>query len=162
MSYGETPAAQQEPRPRAVDVGAGLVALVGLVNAGRVAYGVFFNLRQDDWDSGARTVFLALNAGVLAFALFTLLLAYQVWRGRQWGWIVSLVLLPIMLLFGGLLLLITVLNGDVPLAGIGVVAASLGALITLAAPRAVRDYFLRKPVPAVPYPGPVPAQSPNP
>jgi hypothetical protein len=144
-----------------VDVGAALVALVGLVNAGRVAYGVFHNLSQDHWGSGARAVFLVLNSFVLAFALFTLFLAYKVWQGRPWAWIVGLVLLPVTLLFGGLLLLMTAMNGEVPLAGAGVVAASLGALITLAAPRAVRDYFLRKPVPAAPFAGPVPARSPH-
>nr|WP_221376255.1 hypothetical protein [Actinoplanes polyasparticus] len=50
MSY------EQRPRPTTVEIGASLLAAVGLVGAGRVAYGVLTNLSQDDWDAGARAV----------------------------------------------------------------------------------------------------------
>lgn len=148
MSYGEMPAAEERQRPRIVEIGAGLLAIVGAISVGRVAYGVLNNLSQDGWGSGARTVFLVLNSIVLAFGLFILLLAYQVWRGRMWAWITSLVMLPFTLLFGGLLLLITAVGGAFPLAGIGVVTASLAALLVLTVPRTARDYFQRRPVPA--------------
>jgi hypothetical protein len=138
-------------RPKVVEIGASLLAVVGVFSTGRVAYGVLVNLSQDDWDSGARAVFLVLNSIVLAFALFILLLAYQVRRGRLWAWVVSLVLLPFTVLFGGLLLLITILNGGIPWAGVGVVAASVGAMLTLTVPRPARDFFLRKPLPATPW-----------
>jgi hypothetical protein len=146
-------------RPKAVEIGASLLAVVGVFSTGRVAYGVLVNLSQQGWSSGARSVFLVLNSIVLAFALFILLLAHQVRRGRMWAWVVSLVLLPFTILFGGLLLLITVLNGGVPWAGVGVVAASVGAMVTLTMPRPARDYFLRKPLPATRWqPGAVPGQ----
>ncbi|MBF9131135.1 hypothetical protein I0C86_19535 [Plantactinospora sp. S1510] len=148
MSYGDAPASQERHRPRALKIGAGLLAIVGLLGVGRVAYGVLVNLAQDDWSSGARAVFLVLNAIVLVFALLVLVLAHQVWHGRLWAWIGSLVMLPFTILFGGLLLLITVLHGGVPLAGAGVVAASVAALLALTGPRMARGYFLRKPAPA--------------
>jgi FtsH-binding integral membrane protein len=152
MSYGGTPAGQEPQRPRVVEIGASLLAVVGVLSVGRVAYGVVVNLGQDSWSSGARAMFLMLNSIVLIFALFILVLAFQVRRGRMWAWIVSLVMLPFTLLFGGLLLLITVLSDGVPLAGAGVAAASLAALLTLTVPRTARDYFLRKPVPVAPMP----------
>jgi hypothetical protein len=152
MSYGSVPAAQERPRPRVVEIGASLLAIVGLFSVGRVAYGVLVNLSQDGWSSGARAVFLVLNSIVLAFALFILLLAYHVRRGRLWAWIVSLVLLPFTILFGALLLLITALNGGIPFAGVGVVVAAVAALATLTVPRAARDYFSRKPAWAPPVP----------
>lgn len=148
MSYGGTPAAlEQQQRPLMVDVGAGLLALGGAVSVGRVAYGVVVNLGLDDWDSGARAVFLVLNGIVLAFSLLLLVLAYQVWRGRPWAWITSLVILPFTILYGGLLLLVTVVNGAVPWAGAGVAGAALAALMVLTVPRTVRGYFQRKPIP---------------
>jgi hypothetical protein len=148
MSYGGTPAGpEQQRRPQAVEIGASLLAVVGLISAGRVVYGVLVNLSQDDWNSGARAVFLVLNSIVLIFALFILVLAAQVRRGRLWAWITSLVMLPFTLLFGALLLLITVLNHSLPLAGAGVVVASLAALLTLTVPRTARGYFNRRPAP---------------
>jgi hypothetical protein len=149
MTYGGTPAPQ---RPPAVTVAAILIGLVGLISVGRVGYGVVVNLRQDDWDSGARVVFLVLNSFVLMVALFILLIAYHVGRGRLWAWITSLVVLPFTILFGALLLLITTLNGDIPWAGAGVVGASLAAVLAATVPRTVRNHFLRRrpPVPAVP------------
>jgi TRAP-type C4-dicarboxylate transport system permease small subunit len=148
------PVAEEQPRPQPVELGATLLALVGVFNAGRVAYGVMVNLSQDDWDSGARAVFLVLNSIVLIFALFILVLAWQVRRGRLWAWIVSLVILPFTILFGALLLLITAVGGAFPLAGIGIVLAAMAALATLTIPRTVRGYFVRKPAPMMP--GPVP------
>jgi hypothetical protein len=118
-----------------------------LLSVGRVAYGMLVNLGQDNWGSGARAMFLVLNSIVLIFALFLLVLAYQVRQGRLWAWIVSLVMLPFTILFGGLLLLITAFNGGVPLAGAGVVVASLAALLILTVPRTVRGYLVRKPAP---------------
>ena len=156
MSYGGTAINQEPDRPQVVEIGASLVAILGLVIIGRVAYGVLVNLEQDDWNSGARAVFLVLNSFVLVFGLFILVLAYHVRRGRLWAWILSLVLLPFALLFGGLMLLITVVGSAVPWAGGGVVLACVAALLTLTVPRAARGYFLRKPAPmgAVPgYPG---------
>jgi hypothetical protein len=144
MTYGGTPAPERTP---AVTVAALLVGLVGLISVARVAYGVIVNLRQDDWDSGARAVFLVLNSIILIVALFILLLASQVWRGRLWAWITSLVVLPFTILFGGLLLLITAVGGDIPFAGIGVVAASIAGILGLTVPRSVRRYFLRRPAP---------------
>jgi hypothetical protein len=151
MSYGGTPAAEERHRPRVVEIGASLLAIVGVIGAGRVAYGVLVNLQQDDWHAGARAVFLVLNSIVLVFALFILLLAYQVRRGRLWAWVVSLVMLPFTILYGALTLLITVLQHDVPLAGGGVLLASVAALLTLTVPRAARGYFLRRPVPVAPW-----------
>jgi len=136
-----------------VDIGASMLAILGLIIVGRVAYGVLVNLGQDDWDSGARAVFLVLNSIVLVFGLLVMALAYQVRRGRQWAWILSLVLLPFALLFGGLMLLITVLGHAVPWAGAGVVVSCVAALLTLTVPRAARDYFLRKPAPVGAVPG---------
>lgn len=149
MAYG----GEMERKPRAVTVGAILVALVGAISVARVGYGVLINLRQDDWDAGARVVFLVLNGIVLVFALVILLLAYHVGRGRQWAWITSLVMLPFTILFGSLLLLITVLGGAVPVAGVAVVAAAVAAMVTLIVGR---GYFLRRPAPpAYPvYPSP--------
>lgn len=137
---------QEHQRPRVVEIGAGLLAIVGAISVGRVAYGVIINLGQDGWSSGGRAMFLVLNSIVLAFGLFILLLAVQVWRGRLWAWIVSLIMLPFTTLFGGLLLLITAVSGAFPLAGIGVVAVSLAALLTLTVPRTARGYFQRGPV----------------
>jgi hypothetical protein len=135
-------------QPRSVQMGAILLALVGAISVARVGFGVVSNLRQDDWDAGARAIFLVLNSIVLVVALFILLLAYHVGRGRMWAWITSLVILPFTILFGGLLLLITVLGGAIPLAGTGVVAASLAAIVTLIV---ARGYFLRRPAyPAYP------------
>jgi hypothetical protein len=157
MSYGELPAAPERHRPPLVAVGAGLVAAVGLLIVGRVAYGVLDNLGQDGWSSGGRTMFLILNGFVAVFGLFVLVLADQVRRGRMWGWIVSLVVLPFTLLYGGLLLLVTAVNGAAPLSGVAVVAASLAALLALTVPRTVRDHFVRRPVPvAHPYAGAAP------
>jgi hypothetical protein len=146
MSYGDMPAAEEQPRPQMVEIGASLLAIVGLISTGRVVYGVLVNLGQDGWHSGARVVFLVLNSIVLAFALLILLLADQVRRGRMWAWIMSLVMLPFTILFGGLLLLLTAIRGEFPLAGTGVVVASLAALLVLTVPRTVRDHFVRKPV----------------
>jgi hypothetical protein len=153
-------AGQMRPRPRAVEVGALLIAMVGAISVLRVGYGVVVNLRQHGWDTGARAVFLVLNSIVLLGALFVLLLAYQVFRGRLWAWITTLVVLPFTMLFGSLLLLITALNDRVPWAGTGVVVASVAALFGVTVPRSVRDHFLRKPaaaVPAYPWPGYPPA-----
>ncbi|AGZ41316.1 hypothetical protein [Actinoplanes friuliensis] len=145
-------------RPPMLEAGASLLAVVGVFSAGRVAYGVVTNLGQNGWSTGARGVFLVLNAIVLIFALFILVLAWQVRRGRTWAWVVSLVLLPFTIFFGGLLLLITALNDMVPFAGIGVVLFSLAALLTLTVPRSVRDHLLRKPAPAMQWaPGHPPA-----
>ena len=156
MSY------EENPRQTAVEIGASLLAIVGLLGAGRVTYGVLNNLSQDNWDTGARAVFLVLNSIVLIFALFTLALAHQVRRGRTWAWIVSLILLPFTVLFGALLTLITALGGAFPLAGAAVVAASLGALLSLTVPRTARAHFLTKPpAPAPLYPGSVPAHPGN-
>ncbi|MCO8275984.1 hypothetical protein M1L60_35940 [Actinoplanes sp. TRM 88003] len=150
---------EQRPRPTTVEAGASLVGLVGLVSAGRVAYGVILNLSQDHWSAGARGVFLVLNSIVLIFALFLLVLAYQVRRGRTWAWIVSLVMLPFTILFGGLLTLITAGGGAFPFAGAAVVTSALAALLTLTIPRSARAYFLAKPPPPIPpYPYPAPRQ----
>ncbi|WP_250031273.1 hypothetical protein [Paractinoplanes maris] len=137
-------------RPTILEVGASLLAVVGVLSVGRVAYGVVVNLGQDQWSSGARAVFLFLNSIVLIFALFLLVLAHQVRRGRQWAWIVSMIMLPFTTLVGGLMLLLTALSGAIPFAGIAVVATSLAALLVLTLPRAVRDFFLRNPPPAPP------------
>ncbi|MEV6596900.1 hypothetical protein AB0M36_08570 [Actinoplanes sp. NPDC051346] len=150
MSYGGMPDAQQRPRPRMVEIGASLLAIIGVSGVGRVAYGVLVNLSEDGWSSGARAIFLVLNSITLVFSVFLLVLADQVRRGRMWAWIVSLVMLSFTILFAGLALLITVVNGGFPLLGAGVVAASLGALLVLTVPRTVRGYILRKPVPAGP------------
>src|SRR5689334_7556616 len=112
MTYGGT--------PRSVEIGASMVAIVGLFGAGQVAYGVLRNLQEDDWSSGARTIFLVLNAFVLAFAVFVLVLARLVRRGRMWAWITSLIVLPFALLFGAFTLLIVALGGGVPVAWTGI------------------------------------------
>ena len=144
-------------RPRVVEIGASLVAVVGVFSVGRVAYGVAVNL-EHDWSSGARAVFLFLNSIVLLFGLFILVLAYHLRRGRMWAWITSLVMLPFTMLFGGLLLLITAVGGGIPLAGSAIVAFSLAALLTLSIPRTARAYFTRRMTPpALPYP-PMPGQ----
>ncbi|GIM90804.1 hypothetical protein Ato02nite_025970 [Paractinoplanes toevensis] len=128
-----------------MEIGASLLATVGVLIVGRVAYGVAVNLGQDQWSSGARAVFLVLNSFVLVFGLFVLLLGDQVRRGRTWAWITGLVMLPFTILFGVVLLLITALSGAVPWAGAGVVLVAVAALITLSAPRATRAYFTRGP-----------------
>jgi hypothetical protein len=157
MSY------EQRPRPTTVEIGASLLAAVGLVGAGRVAYGVLTNLSQDDWDAGARAVFLVLNSIVLIFALFILVLAHQTRRGRMWAWIVALIMLPFAFLFGGLMTLITAVGGAFPLAGAALLTTSLGALLALTAPRSARAYFLAKPPsPMPPYYGAVPAHPGDP
>lgn len=156
MSYEEMAAAQQRPRPLVLDIGAGVLAIVAAISVSRVAYGVIVNLGQDGWSSGSRMVFLILNSIVLACSLFLLVLAYQVWRGRMWAWIMSLVALPITMLFGGLMLLITAVGGAFPLAGIGVVVTSAAAILLLTVPRKTRDYILRPPAPQ--YAGAVPGQ----
>jgi hypothetical protein len=144
-------------RPRVVEIGASLVAVVGVFSVGRVAYGVVVNL-EHDWSSGARAVFLFLNSIVLLFGLFILVLAYHLRRGRMWAWITSLVMLPFTMLFGGLLLLITAVGGGIPLAGSAIVAFSLAALLTLSIPRTARAYFTRRLTPPpLPYP-PMPGQ----
>jgi hypothetical protein len=96
-----------------------------------------------------------LNSVVLIFSLFLLVLAYQVRRGRLWAWITSFVMLSPTILFGGILLLITVVGGGVPwaCASVVVVVASIAALLTLSVPRAVRGYFVRKPAMAPQVPG---------
>ncbi|GIF21531.1 hypothetical protein BJ973_005024 [Actinoplanes tereljensis] len=149
MAYGD------QPRPRSVEIGASLLATVGVCIVGRVAYGVAVNLSQDQWSAGARGVFLVLNSFVLLFGLFVLLLGDQVRRGRTWAWITGLVILPFTILFGALLLLITALSGAIPWAGAGVVLVATAALITLTAPRATRAYFARTPA----HPAPVQAWS---
>ena len=142
-------------RPTILEVGASLLAVLGVTSVGRVAYGVVVNLGQDQWSSGARAMFLFLNTIVLIFSLFILVLAHQVRRGRQWAWIAALIMLPFTTLLGALMLLITALGGAFPLAGATVVVSSLAALLTLTVPRAVRDHFLRRPAP----PGVVPARA---
>ncbi|MCY1142050.1 hypothetical protein OWR29_28995 [Actinoplanes sp. Pm04-4] len=149
---------EQRPRPTSVEIGASLLAAVGLVGTGRVAYGVILNLQQDDWDAGARGIFLVLNAIVLIFALFTLVLAHQTRRGRLWAWIVALILLPFAFLFGALMTLITAVGGAFPLAGAALIACSLAALLALTVPRSARAYFLTKPAPSMP-PYPTPGQT---
>ncbi|MFI5896277.1 hypothetical protein ACIA5D_39875 [Actinoplanes sp. NPDC051513] len=144
MSYGGTPAGQEMERPQVVEIGASLVAIVGVFGVGRVAYGVVMNLAQDDWSGGARAVFLVLNSIVLLFSAFILALGYQVRQGRMWAWIVSLVMMPLSILFGGLMLLITVAGKSVPWAGTGIVLAAAAAMLILTAPRTARDYFTRK------------------
>ena len=133
-----------QPRPRAVNVGAGLLALVGLIIAARVAYGVIQNARQDGWNPGARAVFLVLNAIMLLFGIFVLVLAACAQRGQLWAWITSMVVLPFMLLFGGIMLLIAVLGHAFPWAGGGLAVAAVAARLALTVPRACRDYFLRR------------------
>jgi hypothetical protein len=49
-----------------------------------------------------------------------------------------------------MLLLITILNGAIPFAGVGVLAAAVAALVVLTVPRTFRAYFLRKPNPPAP------------
>jgi hypothetical protein len=147
MSYGGMSAGEEQERPLVVEIGASLLAILGLISVGRVAYGVLMNLGQDGWDPGSRLIFLVLNSIVLVFALFILVLAYHVRRGRFWAWIVSIVMLPFTILFGGMLLLITILNGAIPVAGIGVLASAVAALVVVTVPRTFRAYFLRKPAP---------------
>jgi hypothetical protein len=154
MSYGGTPAGLQLRRPRAVTIGAGLLAAVGVLGVVRVAYGVLVNLGQRDWDPGARVVFLVLNSFVLIFALFVIMLADQVRRGRRWAWVVSLVVLPFSTLFGGVLLLIAVVDGEVPWSGAVMVPASVATLLTLTVPRTARGSFVRRQIPAAPAPWP--------
>jgi hypothetical protein len=146
-------------RPKVAEIGAGLVAIVGVIGVGRVAYGVAVNLSQDDWSGGARAVFLVLNSIVLLFSAFILAIGYQVRQGRMWAWIVSLVMMPFSILFGAFMVLISVAAKDVPLAGSGIVLAAAGALLTLGLPRTSRAYFTRKMTPA-PHPGwaPIPGQ----
>jgi hypothetical protein len=117
---------------------------------------VLLNL-QDDWQSGARAVFLVLDAMVLIVSLFVLVLAYQVRRGRLWAWIVSLVVLPFATLFGALMVLITVVGHSVPWAGTGLVVSAVAAMLTLTVPRTARACFVRKPQPVYAYPGYPPA-----
>jgi hypothetical protein len=138
-----------QPRPKAVNVGATLLALVGLIIVARVGYGVIMNARQAGWEPAARGVFLVLNAFVLLFGLFVLLLAALVQRGQLWAWITGIVVLPFLMLFGGIMLLIAVLGHAVPWAGGGLVVASVAALLAITVPRSGRDYFLRRRVPAV-------------
>jgi hypothetical protein len=132
-----------------VEIGASLFAIVGVLIVGRVAYGVVDNLGREGWTDGARSMFLFLNSIVLVFGLFVLVLAYQMRRGRMWAWIVGLVLLPVTLLYGIVLTLVTALAavGDVPWSGGGVVVTSLAALVALSVPRSVRNYFVPKPAP---------------
>ncbi|GAB1639981.1 hypothetical protein [Krasilnikovia sp. MM14-A1259] len=156
MSYGDTSAGQQRRRPQVVEIGASLLAVVGVLITGRVAYGVVVTLGQRGWTPGARGVFLLLNSFVLIFGVFLLVLAYQVRRGRLWAWIVSLVILPLTALFGGLTLLIAILSHDVSWGGAAVALVSVAALVTLTISRSGRDYFVSKPPPAVPmHAGPV-------
>jgi hypothetical protein len=123
MSY------QGPERPTALEVGASLLAIVGIFCVGRVAYGVVVNLGEEQWSSGARAMFLFLNSIVLIFSLFVLVLAHQVRRGRQWAWIAALIMLPFTTLFGALMVLITAVGGSFPFAGAGVVVSSLAALL---------------------------------
>ncbi|MEV4352314.1 hypothetical protein AB0J83_48290 [Actinoplanes sp. NPDC049596] len=142
MSHGGT--------PRSVEIGASLVAIAGLFATGQVAYGVLMNLQQDDWSSGARAVFLVLNSIVLIFGIFILVLGRLVRRGKMWAWITSLVLLPFAALFGAIMMLIVAVAGSIPVAGTGVLVASIAAIVTLTAPRSARDHFTRRRVPPAP------------
>ena len=136
--------------PKPVEIGASMVAVVGLFGVGQVAYGVLTNLQQDDWNSGARAVFLVLNAIVLALSVFVLVLGRQVRKGRMWAWITSLIVLPFAALFGGFNMLIITVSGSVPIAGTGIVLASLIGLLVLTVSRSARDHFLRRPAPPNP------------
>lgn len=138
-----------QKRPAAITIAAGLLALAGLIIVARVAYGVILNMRHDDWDAGARAVFLVLNAFILCYGLFILLLAALVWRGQVWAWITGIVMMPFTLLFGGIMLLIAVLGHSVPWAGGGLAVASVAALLGLTVPRTGRDFILRRRVPVV-------------
>jgi hypothetical protein len=150
MSYGGTFTEPAKRRPLSVEIGASLVAIVGVISVGRVLYGVVVNLGQDQWSAGARGVFLVLNSLVLLVAVFILVLSYHVRKGRMWAWITSLVVLTFTILFGALLLLITAVGGGIPLAGSGVVLIGIAAMVTLTAPRTARAYF--SPPPALPHP----------
>ncbi|GAA0560704.1 hypothetical protein GCM10010172_49850 [Paractinoplanes ferrugineus] len=140
-----------EPRPQIVEIGASVLAIVGVLSAGRVLYGVVVNLGQENWTAGARTVFLVLNSVVLIFSIFILVLADQVRRGRMWAWITSFPILISTMLVGSLMTLVTALSGQIPFAGVAILAAAVTALLTLSVPRATRDWFTRKPAPAVPH-----------
>ncbi|MEU4237106.1 hypothetical protein [Actinoplanes sp. NPDC026619] len=143
-------------RPLSVEIGASLVAVVGVISVGRVLYGVVVNLGQDQWSAGARGVFLVLNSFILLVGVFILVLAYHVRKGRMWAWITSLVVMTFTILFGALLLLITAVGGGIPLAGGGIVLVGIAAMVTLTAPRTARAYFSRPPAypqpPAYGYP----------
>ncbi|GAB2606132.1 hypothetical protein Aab01nite_01080 [Paractinoplanes abujensis] len=141
MSY------EEKVRPRVVEAGAALVALIGVITIARVAYGVVDNLAQDDWEAGARGVFLVLNGISLVFAAFFLVLADQVRRGRMWAWIAGLIMLPFAFLFGALMLVITATGGGLPWFGASLVVAGVAAFVTLLVPRAARDFFNRPAVP---------------
>jgi len=127
-----------------------MVSVVGLFGVGQVAYGVLTNLQQDDWNSGARAVFLVLNAIVLALSVFVLVLGRQVRKGRMWAWITSLIVLPFAVLFGGFNMLIVIVSDSIPVAGTGIVLASLTGLLVLTVSRSARDHFLRRPTPPNP------------
>ena len=136
--------------PPAVRLGAGLIMLLGAASVARTAYAVTTNLMDDSWGSGARGVFLVLNAVVLAFSVFVVVLGRLVHRGRMWAWVTSLVLMPFVVLAAGLVTFLMVLADGAPWPGAAVVAAALAALVALTAPRGARRFFTATPAPAAP------------
>ena len=147
--------------PAPVRLGAGLIMLLGVLGIVRTAYGITTNLVDDTWSSGARGMFLVLNAIVLTFSVLIVVLGYLVRDGRLWAWVTSLVLMPFAVLAAALLTLITIAGDGVPWLGAGMVAVASAALIALTAPRRAGQFFTTGPAPAAGHPAP-PTWGPGP
>ncbi|GIE29561.1 hypothetical protein Ait01nite_026060 [Actinoplanes italicus] len=147
---------QRPATPRSVQIVAAGVALLGVLNIVRIVVQTVMTFGGDGWSTGARTVFLVLNAIPFAVSVFFLPLAYQLLRGRSWAWVTAIVLVSLSTAIGTFMLLITVTSGGFPLGPV-MFGVPLVVLLGLIVPRSVRAFF-SKPAP-VPYPT-YPAQGP--
>ncbi|GAA4965876.1 hypothetical protein [Actinoplanes utahensis] len=142
--------------PRAVQMVAAGVALLGILNIVRLVVQTALTFTGGGWPTGGRTMFLALNAIPLALSVFYVFLAFQLTRGRSWAWIAAIVLATLTTVVGAFMLLIALLGGSSPLLGLAMFAVPLAVLLGLTVPRPVRAFFARKPAPAPRPPHPAP------
>jgi hypothetical protein len=129
--------------PAAVRAAASALAVVSVLHVIRIGVAVVRTLADDSWDGGARTVFLVLNAMTLLVAGVYLTAAYHIWRGRTWAWITAITLLTVTLLYGAVLLIPSLITGEIPWPGAAVALPALALLLMLVVPRSVRAYFTK-------------------
>jgi hypothetical protein len=142
---------QRPVTPRIVYYVAGSVALLGVLNILRVVIQTAQTFTGDEWSSGARTMFLLLNAIPIAVSVFFLPLAHQLIRGRSWAWITAVILVALACVIGALALVIMIVNG-LPWLGLVMFGAPVGVLLGLTVPRSVRAFYDSKPPPPPSYP----------
>ncbi|BEL06259.1 hypothetical protein Q0Z83_044500 [Actinoplanes sichuanensis] len=137
---------QETAAPQTVKIVAGGLALLGVLNIGRVV--VQTAVAYGDWADGPLMMYLFLNAIPVAASVFLLPLAYQLVRGRSWAYITAIVLVTMGCVFGALMLLAALAADGLPLLGLVMFTAPVAVLLGLIIPSSVRAFFADKPAPA--------------